>query len=119
LGESAGPGLDAAPTSRATIVRLMNAIQKAAKAARRDRIGLAIAGGVFVLLRLSSDYIPSPTRFKERTFIIVLALAAGAAGGFAPGVIAEEGRRPSVAVRATGATGLAMFIIILFYRFLA
>ena len=97
----------------------MNATEEPAKAARRDRIGLAIAGGMFVLLRLSSDYIPSPTRFKERTFVIALALAAGTAGGFAPGVIAEAGTRPSVAVRATVALGLAVFIIILFYRFLA
>jgi len=97
----------------------MTAINGPAKAARRDRIGLAIAGGVFILLRLSSDYIPSPTRFKERTFVIALALAAGAAGGFAPGVIAAEGKRPSVAVRATGAIGLVVFIIFVFYRFLA
>jgi hypothetical protein len=97
----------------------MNAIPEPAKAARRDRIGLAIAGGVFVLLRLISDYIPSPTRFLERTFVIALALAAGAAGGFIPGAIAVEGKRPSVGVRATGAIGLAVFIIILFYRFIA
>jgi hypothetical protein len=97
----------------------MNAINEPAKAARRDRIGLAIAGGVFVLLRLGSDYIPSPTRFQERTFVVALALAAGAAGGFVPGAIAVEGKRPSVAVRATGAIALAVFIIILFYRFIA
>jgi hypothetical protein len=97
----------------------MNAINEPAKAARRDRIGLAIAGGVFVLLRLSSDYIPSPTRFQERTFAVALALAAGVAGWFVPGAIAVEGKRPSVAVRATGAIALAVFIIILFYRFIA
>ena len=96
----------------------MNAINKAAKAARRDRIGLAVAGGLFVVLRLSSDYIPSPTRPQVRMFVIALALAAGAVGGFIPGAIAIEGKRPSVAVRATGAIGLAVFIIILFYRFI-
>jgi hypothetical protein len=98
---------------------LMNGIHEPAKAARRDRIGLAIAGGVFLLLRLSSDYIPGPTRFQQRTFVIALAVAAGAAGGFIPGAIALEGKRPSVAVRATGAIGLAVFIIIWFYRFIA
>lgn len=97
----------------------MNAINEPAKAPRRDRIGLAIAGGLFVLLRLGSDYIPSPTRFQERTVVIALALAAGAAGGFVPGAIAVEGKRPSVAVRAAGAIGLALFIILLFYRFIA
>ena len=97
----------------------MNAINEPAKAARRDRIGLAIAGGLFLLLRLSSDHIPSPTRFQERTFVIALALAAGAVGGFVPGAIAVEGKRPSIAVRATGAIGLAVFIILLFYRFIA
>ena len=97
----------------------MNAINEPARAARRDRIGLAIASGVFVLLRLSSDYIPGPTRFEQRAFVIALALAAAAVGGLAPGVIAREGTRPSVAVRATGAIGLAVFIIILFYRFIA
>ena len=51
-------------------------------------------------------------------FVIALALAAGAVGGFLPGAIAIEGKRPSVAVRATGAIGLAVFIIILFYRFI-
>ena len=106
-------------SSKLTQATLMNAINEAAKAARRDRIGLAIAGGVFVLLRLSSDYIPSPSRFQERTFVIALALAAGAAGGFVPGATAAEGKRPSVAVRATGAIGLAVLIIILFYRFIA
>ena len=99
--------------------RLMNAMNEPEKAARRDRIGLAIAGGLFVLLRLSSDYIPSPTRFQERMFVIGLALAAGAAGGFVPGVIAVEGKRPSLAVRATGAIGFTVFIIILFHRFIA
>jgi len=74
---------------------------------------------VFVLLRLSSDYIPSPTRFQERAFVIALALVAEAVGGFIPGAIEVKGKRPSVAVRATGAIGLAVFIIILFYRFIA
>lgn len=97
----------------------MNALPEPAKAARRDRIALAIAGGVFVLLRLISDYIRSPTRFLERMFVIALALAAGAAGGFIPGAIAVEGKRPSVRIRATGAIGLAVFIVILFYRFIA
>jgi hypothetical protein len=97
----------------------MNAMNQPEKAARRDRIGLAIAGGLFVLLRLSSDYILSPARFQERTFVIALALAAGAAGWFVPGAIAVEGKRPSVAVRATGAIGLAVFIVLLFYRHIA
>jgi len=94
----------------------MDAINEPAKAARRDRIGLAIAGGLFVLLRLCSDYILSPTRFQGRTLVVAMALAAGAAGGFVPGAIAVEGKRPSVAVRATGVIALAVFIIILFYR---
>ena len=97
----------------------MNGTDEPVKAARRDRIGLAVAGGVFLLLRLGSDYIPSPTRFQKRTFVVALALAAGAAGGFIPGAIAVDGKRPSVAVRATGAIGLAVFIIILFYRSIA
>jgi hypothetical protein len=97
----------------------MNGIDEPVKAARRDRLGLAVAGGVFLLVRLGSDYNPSPTRFQERTFVVALALAAGAAGGFVPGAIAVDGKRPSVAVRATGAIGLAVFIIILFYRSIA
>jgi hypothetical protein len=126
---SCGPGPDADATRDGHRVgqgrakgdgkRLERVINQPAQAARRDRIGLAIAGGVFVLLRLGSDYIPSPTRLQERTIVVALALAAGAAGGFVPGAIAVEGTRPSVAVRATGAIGLAVVIIILFYRFIA
>jgi hypothetical protein len=97
----------------------VNAINESAKAARRDRIGLALAGGLFILVRVASDYFPNPTRFGQRMVVIAMALAAGAAGGFVPGAIAVEGKRPSVSVRATGAIGLAAFIMILFYRFIA
>jgi hypothetical protein len=108
-------GTNVISASQAT---LMNVIDKPVTA-RRDRIGLAIAGGLFVLIMLGSDWIRSPTRFQERSFVIALALAAGAAGGFIPGAIVIDGKRPSVAVRATVAVGLAAFIIILFYRFIA
>jgi hypothetical protein len=83
--------------------------------AQRDRIGLGVAGAMYCLLRL---YVPHATQVQQRTLAIALALAAGAAGGFIPGALAGPGKRPAAAVRATTAISLAVFILILFSRFI-
>jgi hypothetical protein len=98
-----------------TLIGMVNAPESVA---RRDRIGLAVTGAVFMLILLAvALFVPSPTAFQERVFVIVLAVAAAAAGAFLPGTISVEGYHPSAKVRAAGAIAFAVFIL-LFYRFL-
>jgi hypothetical protein len=59
-------------------------------------------------------FIPELTKFQERVFVVVLALAPGAVGGFLPGAIAVQGKRPSVAVRATGAIGFTVLVLLIY-----
>jgi hypothetical protein len=85
------------------------------QAARRDRIGCGVAGGFSIAaLVVIALKVPNPTAFQERTFTLALALAAAFCGALLPGALAVEGHRPSVRVRATGATALAVFVILVY-----
>lgn len=98
---------------------LMSDLHSDKTVARRDRIGLSVSGaiGLFLLLGIAIA-IPDPSDFQERVFIIVLGIAGAAAGAFLPGAInVEGGYRPTVWVRAGGAIGFAVFLILV-YRFL-
>jgi hypothetical protein len=87
---------------------------------RRDRLGLAIAGAVFLLLLMGiAIFIPSPTCFQERVFAVVLAISGAAAVAFLPGAIAIEAAwAQNLVVRAVGAVAFAVFVLSFYSRIL-
>ena len=72
--------------------------------------------GVFLLLLLVglAVAIPEPTRAQERTFTVVLMLAAGAFALMLAGELEVEGYHPSFKVKAGGAIGFAVFIALIY-----
>jgi hypothetical protein len=95
----------------------MNAMNAPADAARREKIGAASAGAVFVLLiSQSRSSLPDPTPFQETSVRHSTRTRRRAVGDFLPGAIAVAGKCPGVTIRATGAIGFAVFVILIYRR---
>ena len=93
-------------------------VRRPGRGVRRDRIGAAMAATSLVVgLAAIAIAIPTPTAFQERVFVVILALAAATVGAFLPGTIAVKGSRPSLTVRASGALGFGVFVLLV-YRWL-
>lgn len=86
---------------------------------RRDRAATAVFGvlGLIAMVTIALK-VPKPEPFQEKVFVFVLAVIFAACGAFLPGAVSVAGGyRPAVWVRATGALGLAVFVILI-YKFL-
>jgi len=81
---------------------------------RSERMfGLVFGGATILFLAVVAIAVPDPKPFARFVFRLIAALGAGAVGAFLPGSLSTSLKRPSFAIRASGAIALAVIVYLI------